>query len=558
MTDTPSSCWLDTHLARRLERFLPASACGREAPDRKMLLTALRFWQLDRLANSLNMAVTGSPHYKKTIGQDGAAPLLRELKQAVCREWGSCLPHGPGEGKASSSKDEAHASHLLLEVLQTNLARLPFTLPGDLSASPESFLAVSQGEVSGLISLPTSGTTGRGKRIFCTDDDQQETMDFFHHGMQYMVRPGRGDHVALLMSGDRPGSVGDLLVRAMTALGVPCSVPGFIPLSKDGEDAMMERLIGLAPSCIVGVPGQLLLLARHGRAGELARCLRCVLLSGDCVTEVMRTAIAEGLSAEVFVHYGLTETGLGGAVECAEHVGCHMREADLIHEVVDEEGRPLPAGEWGEIVITTLTRQAMPLLRYRTGDEGRVLPGACTCGSVLGRLEVRGRMTQRLSLPDGAVLHISDLDRVLYALPWVQGYTAVLRGCDTTSSPDAATKGTASAATTNTMDTIDTTGLTDATGIVHFPDGTNAVGALELHLRVEGKERHEAVREASIALRAITGLGFTPDGQPETSPELLPTRLVVAEPENAADGGTEALRQGQAKQAFVRCNGNRQ
>jgi hypothetical protein len=103
-----------------------------------------------------------------------------------------------------------------------------------------------------------------------------------------------------------------------------------------------------------------------------------------------------------------------------------MREADLIHEIVDEQGRALPAGSVGEIAVTTLTREAMPLLRYRTGDEGLILQGECPCGSVFARLHVLGRLARRLRLPDGSFLRLSDLDSLLYALPFVQGYSATL------------------------------------------------------------------------------------------------------------------------------------
>jgi phenylacetate-coenzyme A ligase PaaK-like adenylate-forming protein len=84
----------------------------------------------------------------------------------------------------------------------------------------------------------------------------------------------------------------------------------------------------------------------------------------------------------------MTEMGLGGAMACEERVGYHPREADLIFEIIDPQtGGPLPEGEVGEVVFTTLTRAAMPLIRYRTGDLSRWIPGNCPCGSVLKRLD---------------------------------------------------------------------------------------------------------------------------------------------------------------------------
>ena len=425
--------WLDRHLRARLASRFPhmpgvKHAGQAEQKDGSSLTSWLRLWQWERLCSSLLRAGENSLHY---AGDPGLAHLRLLLEEAAITaglaEKASCIPTGdiPYASLTGQGQPNRYSFESALSLV---LSRLPFTLPDQLAVAPDSFLAVSHSDVSGVISLPTSGTTGAGKRIYCSESDLEQTADFFRHGMQYMVLPERGDHVALLMSGERPGSVGDLLLRGMQKLGVRCSVPGFVPLSPEGEDAMMDRLINLSPTCLVGVPGQLLVLARHSKAPLLAKSLRYVLLSGDAVTGSTRSAIADGLDCEVFVHYGLTETGLGGAVECREHAGCHMREADLIHEIVDESGIAVPAGEYGEIVITTLTREAMPLIRYRTGDEGRIFEAPCSCGSALGRLEVRGRMSERVPLPCGGCLHITDLDRILYALPSVRGYSAVLHG----------------------------------------------------------------------------------------------------------------------------------
>ena len=85
--------------------------------------------------------------------------------------------------------------------------------------------------------------------------------------------------------------------------------------------------------------------------------------------------------------------GLGGGVECEAHLGYHLREADLYFEIIDPNtGRLVPAGEYGEVVFSTLTRRGMPLIRYRLGDRCRFLPGRCPCGSGLRLMErVSGR-----------------------------------------------------------------------------------------------------------------------------------------------------------------------
>jgi phenylacetate-CoA ligase len=130
----------------------------------------------------------------------------------------------------------------------------------------------------------------------------------------------------------------------------------------------------------------------------------------------------------VFGHYGTTEMGLGGGVECEAFSGYHLREADLLFEIVDPaSGRALPKGQTGEIVFTTLTRGAMPLVRYRTGDLSRFVPEPCPCGTVLPRLaKVRGKIDDMVALGNGAWLGIADLDEVLFSMPEIVNYAASL------------------------------------------------------------------------------------------------------------------------------------
>jgi phenylacetate-coenzyme A ligase PaaK-like adenylate-forming protein len=106
--------------------------------------------------------------------------------------------------------------------------------------------------------------------------------------------------------------------------------------------------------------------------------------------------------------------------------GYHLREADLYFEIVDPvEGRPIPDGETGEVVFTTLTRSGMPLIRYRTGDLARFLPGPCRCGTVLRRLShVRGRLSGRVRICDGLWIDSADLDEALYPIPALIDYQA--------------------------------------------------------------------------------------------------------------------------------------
>ena len=137
------------------------------------------------------------------------------------------------------------------------------------------------------------------------------------------------------------------------------------------------------PDCLVGLPGQILTLARAWP--ELRP--RSVLLSADNVPPELRREVEALWQTRVVAHWGMRETGLGGAVECLARDGYHIRHGNLFLEIIDPiSGATLPPGIRGELVISTLDREAMPLLRYRTGDMAHLVTTTCACGSRLPRL----------------------------------------------------------------------------------------------------------------------------------------------------------------------------
>ena len=260
-----------------------------------------------------------------------------------------------------------------------DLGHLPFVQEEDLRLRGLDLVCVSQGDIARVVTVPTSGTSGVAKRLWFTQDDLELTIDHFRHGMRALVK--RGERVLVLMPGTTPGSVGDLLKTALARDGVEVDVHGFV----DDCTQAARHIRDFEADCLVGVPGQILRLARSraGRALPSGR-VKAVLFSGDYVAAPLRAAVERSWGCSVFEHYGSTETGLGGAVQCRAFAGLHIREADLLFEVVDSgTGRVLPLGQSGELVVTTLTRRGMPLIRYRTGDSGRLLRGSCACGSVL-------------------------------------------------------------------------------------------------------------------------------------------------------------------------------
>ena len=202
---------------------------------------------------------------------------------------------------------------------------------------------------------------------------------------------GPGEVALVLLPGRRPWGVADLLASALPQIGASAALP-----QEDWTPADLPALLAeTSATCLVAAPRQLSALLDHGQASRVAgQALRAALSSGEPLLPELRSRVEREWGCEVFDHWGLTESGYGGGVDCFAHSGYHLREADLLVEVADPAtGRPLPPGQNGEILLTTLGPRALPLVRYRTGDAARWLLGTCPCGSSLRRLgPVQGRL----------------------------------------------------------------------------------------------------------------------------------------------------------------------
>ena len=307
-----------------------------------------------------------------------------------------------------------------------DLPAAPFTTEADLRAGHQDMLCVSRGEVARVVTLPTLGDE-LPKRLYFTDDDLELTVAFFHHGMSTLIRPGA--RVLILMPGRTPDSIGDLLKRSLARM----DAEGFVHGQVMDPDAAIDDLLEFQADCLVGLPYQVLTLARHNRGRDIpVGMIKSVLLSADYIPGTIVDELEDIWGVRAFEHYGMTEMGLGGGVQCEVRQGYHLREADLFFEVVDPvSGRVLPDGEPGEVVFTTLTRRAMPLIRYRTGDMARMRSELCSCGSVIRRLgKVVGRISGAVRLQAGGGLNLPELDEALFRVPGLLNFKAELHNRD--------------------------------------------------------------------------------------------------------------------------------
>lgn len=324
--------------------------------------------------------------------------------------------------KRSSHFFETHLPKNQLSSLD-ELKNLPLMSSTIFNEGFERLLCVSAKDVSRMVTLSTSGTSGVPKRIAFTQNDHAETIEYFAAGMRMLA--AEGESIAVLYPCETPGSMGQLIcesIKSVPARAVPYGVPQ--SFSALAECFAIEQVRG-----IVGFPQHIFAFARWCEHYAVDLDLRAVLLSADNAGAVLTQEIERIWDAQVYRHFGMTEFAYGGAVECDLHNGCHIRETDLLFEVIDPVTlEPLPDGEWGELVFTTINQQAMPLIRYRTGDMTRFLAGECPCGSILRRIDnVKGRMSDSVQIGE-RTFGMPELEDALFAIPGVVDFKASFAG----------------------------------------------------------------------------------------------------------------------------------
>jgi phenylacetate-CoA ligase len=244
----------------------------------------------------------------------------------------------------------------------------------------------------------------------------------------------------MYMSGARPGDV----FQNMSGYGLFTGGLGFhygaerlgvltIPAGAGNSKRQIQLMRDFATTIVHVIPSYALrlmdVLSEQGTAARDAFRLRLAYMGAEPYSEEVCRRVEAFYGVKAFNSYGLSEmNGPGVAFECAEQAGMHIWEDAYLVEIVDpQSGLPVPDGTFGELVLTTLAREAMPLIRYRTKDLTRVLPGECRCGRVHRRLDrIRGR-SDDMFIIKGVNIFPVQVEQVLMAIAEVGGnYQIVL------------------------------------------------------------------------------------------------------------------------------------
>ena len=265
-----------------------------------------------------------------------------------------------------------------------------FMTADDIVRKGMQLVNVSASEIYRIVSLDSSGTEGKKKRLFFSADDLERTVSFFEHGMSYICSPG--STTAILMPGGGPNGLNDLLSKGLEKIGVK-AVDVSVSADITNSEEVLSFLSDLHPDTIVGMPWDMRYLAMM--LPKL--CPKSVLISADYVPSGCKDIIKSfWKNTKVFLHYGMTECCYGFAVEHSEGSGMFIRDDEFKAEIIDPETlEPVPFGQKGELVFTTVNRRAMPLINYRTGDIASMSEDGRLIG-VYGRIKVPTSYYQNL------------------------------------------------------------------------------------------------------------------------------------------------------------------
>ena len=293
-----------------------------------------------------------------------------------------------------------------------DIRKLPFTVKDDLRDNyPYGLFAVPMSEVVRVHA--SSGTTGRPTVVGYTADD----IEMWSECVARLCAAGGAtrEDIAQISFGYGlfTGAFG--LHQGLAKVGA-----AVVPISSGNTERQINLMSDFGSTVLVATPSYALYMAEVAeKMGMMDKIkLRVGLFGAEGSTEEMRAELEKRWGIVATENYGMSELiGPGVSGECTEKTGMHINEDYFYCEIVNPEtGEPVPDGEWGELVVTPLAKQALPLLRYRTHDITRLIREKCPCGRTTTRMQkIAGRSDDMLIIR-GVNVFPSQIESVLIGM----------------------------------------------------------------------------------------------------------------------------------------------
>ena len=303
-----------------------------------------------------------------------------------------------------------------------DLRQIPTTSKDDFNVRNEEFLCVPKNKIADYCT--TSGTTGKPSVIALTQKDIERLA--YNEYVSFACADGKaGDVFQLMLTLDRQFMAGMAYYTGIHRLEATTIRTG--PGSPQLQWESIERF---KPTTLVTVPSFLLKMIEYAEANGIslngssvkkAVCIGESIRTLDFADNALAERIKEKWNIQLYSTYASSEMQTA-FTECGQGAGGHHHPELIIVEILDEAGNPLAAGEYGEVTITTLGVEGMPLLRYRTGDICAYYDEPCTCGRTTIRLSpVKGRKNQMIKYK-GTTLYPPAIAEALSTVAEIQDY----------------------------------------------------------------------------------------------------------------------------------------
>ncbi len=288
----------------------------------------------------------------------------------------------------------------------SEIQNLPFTTKADLQQNGTfDFLAIPKSEIARTCS--TSGTTGSPLLIFYSKSDLK---DFAISKARHYYCSGldRGKSIQCMMNLNL--SVSNLCHLACEEIS-----SNFIPAGVGNSLKQLDVLEKLETDVCFATPNYLMHLCDLAKKEGRKITLKKAIVFGEPCSPILREKILSEYGIEMYDNYGSTEMTGGVAAECQYHNGLHLEEDYYYVEIIDPKTRkPLPDGEYGELVLTPLHQEAMPFIRYCTRDITRIIPEPCLCRRTHRRIEPITHRIDDMLLINGTNVFPSQIEECIY------------------------------------------------------------------------------------------------------------------------------------------------